>query len=97
MIAVEVPLGDRSYPVLVGDGARHELATVLPAAIRRVAVVTQPGIGVEVDPGRDVPGVHDRRRRGAQVARDRRGAVLGVRAVGPDPRRLRRRASAAGS
>jgi 5-deoxy-5-amino-3-dehydroquinate synthase len=51
MISVEVPLGDRSYPVLVGDGARHELASVLPAGTRRVAVVTQSGIGVEVDPG----------------------------------------------
>ena len=51
MIAVEVPLGDRSYPVLVGDGARHELAGVLPAGTRRVAVVTQAGVPGEVDPG----------------------------------------------
>jgi len=51
MIEVTVPLGDRSYPVLVGDGARHELSSVLPTDIRRVAIVTQPGIGVTVDPG----------------------------------------------
>lgn len=47
----DVQLGDRSYPVVIGDGARHELAAVLPTGTRRVAVVTQEGIGVEVDPG----------------------------------------------
>jgi 5-deoxy-5-amino-3-dehydroquinate synthase len=51
MITVPVELGERSYPVLIGDGARHELASVLPPAARRAAVVTQAGIGVEVDPG----------------------------------------------
>ena len=50
----EVSLPDgRSYPVLIGDGARHELATLVPSAARRVAVVTQAGIPVEVDPGRE--------------------------------------------
>jgi 5-deoxy-5-amino-3-dehydroquinate synthase len=53
MIVVPVPLGDRSYEVLVGDGARHELARLLPAGVRRVAVVTQAAIGVDVDPGVD--------------------------------------------
>ncbi|MEM7287811.1 MAG: 3-dehydroquinate synthase family protein [Actinomycetota bacterium] len=48
---VEVDLGDRTYPVVVGAGARHELASVLPAGVARVAVVTQAGIGAEVDPG----------------------------------------------
>jgi 5-deoxy-5-amino-3-dehydroquinate synthase len=51
VIEVEVPLGDRSYPVLVGDGARHELASVLPKGTRRVAVITQANVGVTVDPG----------------------------------------------
>jgi 5-deoxy-5-amino-3-dehydroquinate synthase len=51
MISVPVDLGDRSYEVLVGAGARHELAGVLPAGARRAAVVTQAGVGVEVDPG----------------------------------------------
>jgi 5-deoxy-5-amino-3-dehydroquinate synthase len=51
MIELEVPLGDRSYPVLVGAGARHRLLEVLPVGARRAAIVTQPGIGVEVDPG----------------------------------------------
>ncbi len=51
MITVRVPLGDRSYDVLVGVGARSELAAMLPAAARRVAVVTQAGIPFDVDPG----------------------------------------------
>ncbi len=53
MITVPVSLGERSYEVLVGAGARHELASVIPSSSRRAAVVTQPGVGVEVDPGRE--------------------------------------------
>ena len=53
MIVVPVPLPDRPYDVLVGAGVRHELARVIPASARRVAVVTQPGIGIEVEPGRE--------------------------------------------
>lgn len=41
---VTVPLGDRSYDVLVGHGAVGHLGAVLPAAARRVAVVTQAGV-----------------------------------------------------
>lgn len=51
MISLEVSLGDRSYPVLVGPGVRHELAAVLPAGVRRAAVVSQAGIPLVVDPG----------------------------------------------
>lgn len=51
MIELDVPLGDRSYPVLVGEGARHRLLEVLPIDVRRVAVVTQASIPVTVDPG----------------------------------------------
>ncbi len=51
MITVRVPLGDRSYDVLVGHGARHELSALLPATARRAAVVTQAGIPLDVDPG----------------------------------------------
>ncbi len=51
MIELEVPLGDRSYPVLVGAGARHRLLEVLPTGVARVAVVTQASIPVVVDPG----------------------------------------------
>jgi len=51
-IAVAVALPDgRAYDVLVGDGVRHELAGFVPAGASRVAVVTQSGIGVDVDPG----------------------------------------------
>ena len=53
MISLEVPLPDRSYPVLVGAGARHRLLEVLPTGVRRAAVVTQADIGVTVDPGVD--------------------------------------------
>jgi 5-deoxy-5-amino-3-dehydroquinate synthase len=53
VIRVDVPLPGASYPVLVGAGARAELAGVLPPSARRIAVVTQPGIGLEVDPGRE--------------------------------------------
>ena len=48
---VEVPLGDRSYPVVIGHGAVAELATLLPTTARRAAVVTQTGIPIDVDPG----------------------------------------------
>ncbi|MGI8710769.1 MAG: 3-dehydroquinate synthase family protein [Acidimicrobiales bacterium] len=51
MIELEVALGERSYPVLVGPGARHRLLDVLPLGVERVAVVTQASIPVEVDPG----------------------------------------------
>lgn len=53
MIELEVPLGDRSYPVVVGDGALSELAALLPSGVRRAAVVTQAAIPVQVDPGVD--------------------------------------------
>ena len=51
MIELEVPLGDRSYPVVVGAGAREALSELLPSGVARAAVVTQDGIGVDVDPG----------------------------------------------
>jgi 5-deoxy-5-amino-3-dehydroquinate synthase len=53
MIELEVPLGDRSYPVLVGHGARHRLLELLPVGVKRAAVVTQESIPVTVDPGVD--------------------------------------------
>ena len=51
MITVEVPVPGRRYDVLVGRGVRTELPALLPAGARRVAVVTQSGIDVAVDPG----------------------------------------------
>jgi 5-deoxy-5-amino-3-dehydroquinate synthase len=46
-----VDLGARSYPVLVGPGARHSLSQVLPPGLTRAAVVTQEAVGVEVNTG----------------------------------------------
>jgi 5-deoxy-5-amino-3-dehydroquinate synthase len=51
VIRVPVDLGERAYDVLVGPGARHRLLEVLPHGVKRAAVVTQPAIGVDVDPG----------------------------------------------
>ncbi len=51
MIVVPVALGERSYEVVVGAGARHELAARLPAGVRRVAIVTQDRVPLQVDPG----------------------------------------------
>ncbi len=46
-----VDLGDRSYPVLVGPGARHRLIEVLPVGVHRAAVVSQRNIPWAVDAG----------------------------------------------
>jgi 5-deoxy-5-amino-3-dehydroquinate synthase len=51
VIRVPVAVGDDGYEVLVGPGARHRLLEVLPTGVERAAIVTQPGIGVPVDPG----------------------------------------------
>lgn len=50
MIDVRVDLGERSYDVAVGHGARTRVRAMLPPNARRVAVVTQEGI-----PGTLVP------------------------------------------
>jgi 5-deoxy-5-amino-3-dehydroquinate synthase len=51
VITVQVPMGDRSYDVIVGHGARHQLATLLPSTAKRAVIVTQSGIPLDVDPG----------------------------------------------
>ena len=51
MITFPVDLGERSYEVLIGPGARKLLPDVLPPGARRAAVVTQDAIPVTVDPG----------------------------------------------
>jgi 5-deoxy-5-amino-3-dehydroquinate synthase len=51
VITVPVLLGERSYDVLVGHGARHRLTELLPVGVGRAAIVTQAAIPVEVDPG----------------------------------------------
>ena len=51
MITVGVPLGARSYDVLVGHGARHEIAGLIPPTAKRAAIVTQQGIPIDIDAG----------------------------------------------
>jgi len=54
MTTIPVELGDRRYEVVVGSGVRHLLAETVAREVPgagRAAVVTQAGIGVEVDPG----------------------------------------------
>lgn len=51
LIEVTVPLADRSYPTYVGDGAIEALAGLVPSDAGRAAIITQPGIDVDVDPG----------------------------------------------
>jgi 5-deoxy-5-amino-3-dehydroquinate synthase len=46
-----VDLGERSYPVLVGPGARHRLIEVLPVGANRAAVVSQQTVPWAVDAG----------------------------------------------
>lgn len=59
---IDVELGDRAYPVLIGPGARHELARVIAGlGARRVAVVSarprawvpDPGVAALHVPARD--------------------------------------------
>ena len=51
MIVVPVALAERSYEVFVGPGALDALASAVPPGARRAAIVTQPGIDLDVDPG----------------------------------------------
>jgi 5-deoxy-5-amino-3-dehydroquinate synthase len=44
LLRVTVPLGDRAYDAVVGDGAIAELESMLPPTASRVAVVTQEGV-----------------------------------------------------
>lgn len=51
MRELNVELGDRSYPVIVGSGARHRVLEFLPPQSNRAAVVTQESIPWQVDSG----------------------------------------------
>ena len=46
LTAVRVDLGARSFDVVVGAGARFELADMVPVSARQAVIITQPGIGV---------------------------------------------------
>ncbi|MEO6653840.1 MAG: 3-dehydroquinate synthase family protein [Ilumatobacteraceae bacterium] len=45
---VTVPLGDRSYDVIVGHGAAEFLGTVIPDTARRAAIVTQADLPLDI-------------------------------------------------
>ena len=49
MIRLEVPLGSRSYPVVVGASAICEFESLVPDGVSRIAFVTQPGINVSLE------------------------------------------------
>jgi 5-deoxy-5-amino-3-dehydroquinate synthase len=49
MIRVKVPLAHHPYEVIVGRGARAAVGELLPPSCRRVAVVTQLAVPVELD------------------------------------------------
>jgi len=51
VITIPVALSERSYDVVVGRGVRDMVAGALPPGVRRVAIVTQEGIDVEIDAG----------------------------------------------
>ncbi len=56
MRALSVDLAERSYPVLVGPGARHEIARFLPPSAKSAVIVTQEAIRAagwveDLDPG----------------------------------------------
>jgi 5-deoxy-5-amino-3-dehydroquinate synthase len=51
MHELTIDLGDRSYPVVVGGGARHRLTELIPVGAWRAAVVSQETIPWEVDCG----------------------------------------------
>jgi len=50
-VVVGVRAGESCYEVHVGHGAVEALGDLLPDGVRRAAVVTQAGIGIDVDPG----------------------------------------------
>lgn len=46
---VVVELGERSYPVIIGHGARSELNNVLPLSAKRAVIVTQRNIPFNIE------------------------------------------------
>jgi 5-deoxy-5-amino-3-dehydroquinate synthase len=46
---VTVPIEGRSYDVVVGHGAVAELPTLLPSSAKRIAVVSQDGVPVQIE------------------------------------------------
>lgn len=50
---VNVDLGPRSYPVVIGSGVRDQLVDHVPTSARRVAIVSQESIGFAVESGKE--------------------------------------------
>lgn len=48
---ITVELGDRSYPVVIGHGARGELTQLIPSKARRAIIVTQRNIDFRLELG----------------------------------------------
>ena len=48
---VRVDLAERSYDIVIGHGAKSELANAIPMTAKRAVVVTQDNIGFEVETG----------------------------------------------
>lgn len=46
--SLRVDLGERGYDIVVGPGALRQLEDLIPDSVRRVAVITQSGIPVEI-------------------------------------------------
>jgi 5-deoxy-5-amino-3-dehydroquinate synthase len=44
MREIRVDLGSRAYPVVIGPGARHELARVVPPGAKRAVIVTEDAV-----------------------------------------------------
>lgn len=61
MITVPVSLGERSYDVIVGNGARQALGSLIPESARRAAIVTQASIPVEIESGLEPLQIEHRR------------------------------------
>ncbi|MFZ0172252.1 MAG: 3-dehydroquinate synthase family protein, partial [Acidimicrobiales bacterium] len=94
LVGVRLDLGPRSYDVLVGPGARSELADMIPVTARQAVVVTQAGIGVaagletgipttvvEIGPGeraKSLATVETLSRRFAEAGLTRGDVVIGV-------------------
>ncbi len=51
VIRLEVPLGSRSYPVIVGETALEQLPSLIPEDASRIVLVTQKGIEAPINVG----------------------------------------------
>ena len=92
LTVTRVNLAERNYDVVVGPGAVHELAGLLPSGTRKVAIVTQAAIPVTIElaqecrtfligdgePAKCLATVEDLCRRFAQWGLNRGDAVVAV-------------------